>query len=64
MKPRTQTALILAALLAFMAGSRDRILYELKDLPAWQRFLFGVLVVLAITLTVVWIAAPHIKHLL
>jgi len=64
MKPRTQTAVILAALLAFMAGSRDRILYELKDLPAWQRFLFGVVVVLVITLTVAWIAAPHIEQYL
>jgi hypothetical protein len=64
MKPRAQTAVIFAALLAFMAGSRDRIVYELKDLPEWQRFSFMVVVVLVITLTVAWIAAPHIKNYL
>ena len=55
MKPRKQTVALFVALLAGIAGSWGRIVYELKSLSVWQRYLIGVTVVLILTLILAWI---------
>ena len=57
---RKQTIALFVALLAGIVGSWGRIVYELKSLSAWQRYLIGVLFVLILTLILAWIITPQI----
>lgn len=60
---RKQTVALLVALLAGIIGAWGRIVYELKSLSAWQRYLIGVVFVLILTLTLAWIITPQIFKL-
>ena len=52
---RKQTIALFVALIAGIVGSWGRIVYEMKSLSAWQRYLIGVAFVLILTLILAWI---------
>jgi len=56
--PRKQTAALIVALLAAIAGSWGRIVFELSSLQKWKRYVIGMFAALILSLLTAYALWP------